>query len=177
MSALTVGSGDRPGGTCGPVATAAQRDRLQGLIADGREAGCRELAHGQQSEPLDPDGYWVTPTLFSEVPAGHRLVTEEMFGPLLTIVPVDSVADAVHVVNADDHGLVASIHTRSLSTANRFARDVRCGIVKVNGRTTGNGVAPPFGGWGASSSGAFPEGGRQAIDFFTETKTVYATYE
>ncbi len=177
VSNLVVGPGSRPGVSCGPVATRGQLDRIQGLLAAGREAGCRELAQGSLGESLDPEGYWVVPTLFSEVPAQHPLLTGEMFGPLLSIVPVDSVAEATLDINADDHGLVASIHTRSLSTANRFARDVRCGIVKVNGRTTGNGVAPPFGGWRASSSGAFPEGGRQAIDFFTETKTVYATYD
>jgi aldehyde dehydrogenase (NAD+) len=68
------------------------------------------------------------------------------------------------------------VHTRSLATMGRFVRQARHGIVKVNERTTGNGVAPPFGGWGVSSAGAFPEGGRGALDFVTDTKTVYCDY-
>ena len=177
VAGLVVGPGHDRTASCGPVATAEQKQRLDAIIASAHDAGCRELARGRLSEGIDPDGYWVAPVLFADVPAQHRLLTEEMFGPVLSLVAVDSVAEAVHDINADGHGLVASIHTASLSTAGRFARDVRCGMVKINGKTTGNGVAPPFGGWGASSSGAFPEGGRQAIDFFTETKTVYSTYD
>lgn len=176
VDALVVGPGDAAGVTCGPVATRDQYDRLHKLLDDARDSGCRQLAQAHLAASLDPDGYWVPPTLFSDVPAGHRLLSEEVFGPLLSIVAVDSVAEAVADINADQHGLVASIHTRSLATAHRFAAAVRCGMVKVNGRTTGNGIAPPFGGWRASSSGAFPEGGRQAIDFFTETKTVYTNF-
>ena len=83
--------------------------------------------------------------------------------------------EAVERINRSSHGLVASVHTADLGTAQQFARQVACGIVKINGRTTGNGVAPPFGGWKRSSSGAFPEGGRGALDFFTETKSVYSS--
>lgn len=177
VTELVVGPGDRPGVSCGPVATVEQKARMEAVIASAHQAGCRLLARGRIDEGVDSDGYWVAPVLFGDVPAGHRLLSEEMFGPVLSIVAVDSVAEAVHDINADGHGLVTAIHTGSLAAANRFARDVRCGLVKINGRTTGNGVAPPFGGWRASSSGAFPEGGRQAIDFFTETKTVYSTYD
>lgn len=176
VDSLVVGPGGTEGMGCGPVATAAQRDRLQGLLVSAGDAGCRKLAQASVAADVDPEGYWVPPTLFADVPAGHRLVSEEVFGPILSLVPVDSVAEAVANINADGHGLVSSIHTRDLSTAHLFARDVRCGLIKVNGRTTGNGIAPPFGGWRESSSGAFPEGGRQAIDFFTETKTVYVTF-
>ncbi|MCU4187242.1 aldehyde dehydrogenase family protein [Acidiferrimicrobium sp. IK] len=177
VSELVVGPGVRPDVSFGPVATAEQKSRLEAVFASARHAGCRLLAQGRIAEDVDPDGYWVAPVLYGDVPADHRLLREEMFGPVLSIVAVDSVAEAVRDINADGHGLVAALHTASLTTASRFARDVRCGLVKINGRTTGNGVAPPFGGWRASSSGAFPEGGRQAIDFFTETKTVYSTYD
>lgn len=173
---LLVGPGDAAGVSCGPVATAAQKERLDTLAAAGREAG-KVLAEGRLRDGAEPDGYWVPPAAFTDLPAGHPLLTAEVFGPLLSVLPVDSVAEATEIVNASEHGLVTSLHTRDLAAAHRFARAVTCGVVKVNGKTTGNGIAPPFGGWKSSSSGAFPEGGRQALDFFTDTKTVYLSPE
>jgi aldehyde dehydrogenase (NAD+) len=92
-------------------------------------------------------------------------------------VPVDSVREAIDLVNASRHGLVTAVHTRDLGAALSFAGQVSCGVVKVNARTTGNGLAPPFGGWKESSGGAFPEGGVTALDFVTDTKSVYISYE
>ena len=174
--ALRVGPGDRAGVTTGPVATAAQFERLTRLKESAIAAGARVVAEGALDDDLDPSGWWVAPTLFADVPAGHALVTGEVFGPYLSVVPVESVDDALQVVNSSAHGLVTAVHTRDLGVAHRFAQQAACGIVKINDRTTGNGVAPPFGGWKASSGGAFPEGGRQALDFVTDTKTVYLNY-
>jgi alpha-ketoglutaric semialdehyde dehydrogenase len=176
VRAMKVGPGDASWTTLGPVATAAQHERLSDLL----EAGTRDgtiVAQADVDPGLNPDGYWITPTVFGDLPADHVLNTREIFGPLLSVVPVDSVEEALAVVNASDHGLVTAIHTRDLGKAHRFAQHVTCGIVKVNDRTTGNAVAPPFGGWKASSSGAFPEGGRTALEFVTDTKTVYFGYE
>jgi len=176
VRALRVGPGDRAGVTTGPVATAAQHERLTGLKESAVAAGARVVAEGSLDDDRDPAGWWVVPTLFADVPDGHPLVAGEVFGPYLTVVPVDSVEEALAVVNASSHGLVTAVHTRELAVAHRFAQRATCGIVKINDRTTGNGVAPPFGGWKASSGGAFPEGGRQALDFVTDTKTVYLHY-
>jgi acyl-CoA reductase-like NAD-dependent aldehyde dehydrogenase len=176
VRALRVGPGDRAGVTTGPVATAAQWERLTRLKESALAAGARVVAEAGLDDDRDPAGWWVTPTLFADVPAGHPLVAGEVFGPYLSVLPVGSVEDAVAVVNASAHGLVTAVHTRDLGVAHRFAQRATCGIVKVNDRTTGNGVAPPFGGWKASSGGAFPEGGRQALDFVTDTKTVYLNY-
>ena len=123
----------------------------------------------------DPDGFWVPPTLFTEVPTGHPLVTDEVFGPFCTVLPVAGVDEALAVLDDSTHGLATAVHTTDLAVAHRFAATAPCGIVKINGPTTGNGVAPPFGGLRASSGGAFPEGGRQALDFVTDTRTVYLT--
>lgn len=173
--ALTVGPGSVPGNTCGPVATAAQFQRLTALAESARRDGARVLAQAHLTDELSADGYWVAPTVFTDVPAGHALLVNEVFGPLLSVMAVDDMTAALELINADSHGLVTSVHTADLRKAHRFAREAECGVVKVNGRTTGNGIAPPFGGWKSSSSGAFPEGGRGAIDFFTDTKTVYLT--
>ncbi|MEB8342489.1 aldehyde dehydrogenase family protein [Streptomyces endophyticus] len=170
---LTVGPGEDPDAAMGPAATAAQRDRVAGLLDSALAAGARAVAHGGLIPGADPAGHWLLPTLLADVPADHPVLTAEVFGPLLSVVPVDGPDEALAALNADAHRLVTAVHTRDLGTTARFVRAARHGIVKVNQRTTGNGVAPPFGGWGASSSGAFPEGGRGALDFVTDTKTVY----
>jgi alpha-ketoglutaric semialdehyde dehydrogenase len=173
---LRVGHGDRAGVTTGPVATRAQFERLTRLKESAVAAGARVVAEASLDDEHDGAGWWVRPTLFADVPAGHSLVDGEVFGPYLSVLPVGSVGEAVQVVDSSAHGLVTAIHTRDLAVAHRFAQQVSCGIVKINDRTTGNGIAPPFGGWKASSGGAFPEGGRQALDFVTDTKTIYLNY-
>ncbi|WP_028920816.1 aldehyde dehydrogenase family protein [Pseudonocardia acaciae] len=176
VRALRVGHGDRDGVTTGPVATSAQFERLTALRDSAVAAGARVVAEASSDPDRDPSGRWVTPALFADVPAGHELVEGEVFGPYLSVLPVDSTERALGIVNSSSHGLVTAVHTRDLAAAHRFAHRARCGLVKINDRTTGNGVAPPFGGWKASSGGAFPEGGRQALDFVTDTKTVYLNY-
>jgi alpha-ketoglutaric semialdehyde dehydrogenase len=175
-AALTVGPGLDPRTDLGPVATAAQHERLTGLLDSALASGAEVAGQGTLSSAADPSGRWVLPTVLTGVPGDHPVNTGEIFGPLLSVLPVDDVTAALATINADSHRLVTAVHTRDLGTAGRFLHEARCGIVKVNERTTGNGVAPPFGGWGAASSGAFPEGGRGALDFVTDTKTVYCDY-
>ncbi|RKN10967.1 aldehyde dehydrogenase family protein [Streptomyces radicis] len=173
---LTAGRGDDPAADLGPAATAAQRERIDGLLDSALSAGAAVAGQGALAADADPAGHWVLPTVLTGVPADHPVNTAEIFGPLLSVVPVEGPDEATAVINADAHRLVTAVHTRDLGTAGRFLKAVRCGVVKVNERTTGNGVAPPFGGWGSSSSGAFPEGGRTALEFVTDTKTVYCNY-
>jgi acyl-CoA reductase-like NAD-dependent aldehyde dehydrogenase len=173
---MKVGPGESPDSTLGPVATAAQHQRLTDLLTAGSRDGT-VVAQGEVDSGVNPEGYWIAPTVLADLPADHVLNTREIFGPLLSVVPVESFDEGLTLVNASDHGLVTAVHTTDLRKAHRFAQRVTCGVVKVNDRTTGNGVAPPFGGWKASSSGAFPEGGRTALDFVTDTKTVYFGYE
>lgn len=175
VRALTVGPGDDPAATTGPVATATQFARLTALRERAVADGVRVVATAGAVPGRDPDGHWIAPTLFTDVPDGHPLVVDEVFGPFCTVSPIAGIDEALAIVNASTHGLVTAVHTTDLAVAQRFAAEAQCGIVKINGPTTGNGVAPPFGGWKASSGGAFPEGGRQALDFVTDTKTVYLT--
>jgi acyl-CoA reductase-like NAD-dependent aldehyde dehydrogenase len=177
VTSLRVGRGQDAASNLGPVSTNAQCERLRTLLTTAIDAGAKVLARGSVADDLDPEGYWVAPTALLDVPPLHPLNTAEVFGPLLSILPATSPEQAIAAINADPHGLVNAVHTRDLGTASRFARSVRSGVIKINERTTGNGVAPPFGGWGASSSGAFPEGGRGALEFVTDTKTVYCNYE
>ena len=170
-----TGPGTLPGAVSGPVATRDQFERLSALRSSAVGAGT-VLAEGPLSDERDRDGYWVAPALLADLPDDHPLLTSEVFGPLLGVVPVDGPDEALERLNASRHGLVAGVHTRDLRLAHTLSAALRFGIVKVNQRTTGNGIAPPFGGWKASKLGELPEGGRQAIDFFTETKSVYLQY-
>jgi aldehyde dehydrogenase (NAD+) len=174
VAEIVCGPGDASGVTCGPLATAGQLGRLTGLLRSAREAGAEVVAAGRLAAGRDPDGYYLAPSVLTGAPSGHAVCTEEVFGPLLAIMPIGSVDEAIQAINAGSSGLATAVHTGGLATAQTFARSVRCGIVKINQRTTGNGIAPPFGGWKASSAGAFPEGGLQALDFFTDVKTVYS---
>lgn len=174
VQAIRLGSGTAEGTTCGPVASAEQHRRLTELAASAIAAGATAVAETQLR--AGADGYFVAPTIFEDVPSTHRLLTDEIFGPFVVLVPVTDAESAVRLINADRHGLVSAVYTRDTRTANRCARDLRVGIVKINRRTTGNGIAPPFGGWKASSAGGYPEGGRQAVDFFTNVKTVYGGF-
>jgi aldehyde dehydrogenase (NAD+) len=174
VGAISVGAGDTAGVTCGPVATAEQHHRLQALAGGARHAGARVVA--EAALPPGTDGYFVAPTVFENVPEDHPLAAAEIFGPYTVLVPVADAATAVRMVNEGRHGLVSAVYTRDTHTALRCARDLQVGIVKLNRRTTGNGIAPPFGGWKASSAGGYPEGGRQAVDFFTAVKTVYGGF-
>lgn len=176
VQALRVGPGEAAETTVGPVATAAQYERLTRLLDSAAGAG-KVVGHSRLSPSLDAAGYWVAPTVLTDVPRDHPLHTAEIFGPLLSVLPVEEFEEAVAMINSSAHGLVTAVHTRDLGAAHRFARSVTCGVVKINESTTGNGVAPPFGGWKGSSSGAFPEGGRSALDFVTDTKTVYLGYQ
>jgi aldehyde dehydrogenase (NAD+) len=174
VSAMHVGDGAVDRTTCGPVATAEQQRRLRELAASARDAGAHVVA--EAAVPAGADGYFVSPTLFEDVPQEHPLHTAEIFGPYAVLVPVSDEQTAVALINEGRHGLVGSVYTRDVHTAMRCARNLKVGVVKVNRRTTGNGIAPPFGGWKDSSAGGYPEGGRQAVDFFTLVKTVYTGF-
>ncbi len=112
MTRLRVGPGED--------ATRAQRDRLVGLLNSTPAAGAQAVGRGSLLHDLDPEGYWVIPTLLAGVSEDHPLNTAKIFGPLLSIVPVDDPQEGIDVINADPHGLVTAAHTRDLGTTGRF---------------------------------------------------------
>jgi alpha-ketoglutaric semialdehyde dehydrogenase len=118
-------------------------------------------------------GYYVSPAVFTDVPASSRLAQEEIFGPVITVIPVGDFDDALQVANGVQYGLSASLMTRDIGAANRFVQEIEAGTVKVNRTTTGNLINAPFGGLKKSSSNSFRESGREGLEFFTQTKTVY----
>ena len=121
-------------------------------------------------------GYFVEPTVFSDVEPDMRIAQEEIFGPVLSVMKVSDFEEAIDVVNGVDYGLSASIITNDHSEANRFIKDADAGVIKINEKTTGLELHVPFGGFKGSSSETWREQGDSAIDFYTISKTVYMNY-
>jgi aldehyde dehydrogenase (NAD+) len=155
----------------GPVVSGAAMESILGYLERGRAEGGRFLAGGGRAEELG-EGYFVRPTLVEGLAASSALVREEIFGPVAALLPAEGFEDAVAQANDTVYGLSASLFTRDLGAALRFAQEVRAGVVKVNQESAGLEFQVPFGGMKESSSGS-REQGKVARDFFTQWKTVY----
>jgi aldehyde dehydrogenase (NAD+) len=117
-------------------------------------------------------GAFVAPTLFADVESSSRLGQVELFGPVLGVIPVDGLDEAIAVANSVKFGLSASLFTRDLGKALAFVQSIQAGVVHVNSETAGAEPQVPFGGMKGSSSYS-REQGKAARDFFTQVKTVY----
>ena len=155
---------------CGPMINAAQARRVQGYIDQARAGGIPVLAQGRIADGVPAGGYFVAPTLFGPVPRDHRLACEEVFGPVLAVIPFDDEDDAVQLANATDFGLIAGIWTRDGGRQTRVARRMKCGQVYINCYGAGGGVELPFG--GVKKSGHGREKGFMALEEFCTVKTV-----
>ncbi|MFD1567031.1 aldehyde dehydrogenase family protein, partial [Halolamina litorea] len=156
----------------GPQVSESELDATLDYVDVGRteatiETGGNALAH---------EGHFVEPTVFSDVAPDARIAQEEIFGPVLSVIPVSGYEEALDVANGVDYGLSASIVTEDHSEANRFVDDIEAGVVKINEKTTGVELHVPFGGMKASSSETYREQGDAGLDFYTISKTVYDNY-
>jgi benzaldehyde dehydrogenase (NAD) len=161
-AALVVGD-PRDGETqIGPVVNAAAAERITAMIEDARAQGAEILAGGE------PDGLLLTPTVVVGVTPAMRLYAEESFGPVVTVVAVDGVDEAVRVANDTDYGLSAAVFGRDVAAATAVAHRIESGIVHVNSSTVHDEPQMPFGGVKASGWGRF--GGHAALAEFTELR-------
>ena len=174
--AIEIGSGaDNP--DMGPHVSNGELDGTLEYVSIGVDEGATLLTGGERLEGDGyDDGYFVEPTVFADVEPSMRIAREEIFGPVLSVLPVSGLDDAIDVANGVDFGLSASIITDDLREANRFVDEIEAGVAKVNEKTTGLELHVPFGGVKGSSSETFREQGDSAIDFFTIPKTVYLSY-
>lgn len=159
---------------CGPIITAAQFERVQLSIANIKESGLELLAQGQL-DSVDEGGFFVPPMVFGPVPRNHELAREEVFGPVLAVIPFDDEDDAVELANATDYGLVAGVWTENGSRQHRMAHAIEVGQVFINCYGAGGGIELPFG--GVKKSGYGREKGFLAMDEFTTTKTIVNHYQ
>jgi len=157
-----------PANLAGPVVNAKQRARILGYIERGKEEGARCLVGGGEATQFDR-GYWVQPTLFVDVDPDSTIAQEEIFGPVLAVIPYDDDDDAVRIANNSRYGLSGSVAGGSLDRAMAVARRIRTGTVSVNG---GQWFGPdsPFGGYKQSGQGR--EHGLEGFAEYLETKTI-----
>jgi betaine-aldehyde dehydrogenase len=163
---FTVGDPLDPATEIGPLVNERQQARVQGYVALGEEEGARLVARGA---PGPDGGCYVAPTLFADVDNQMRIAQEEIFGPVLVVIPYDDEADAVRLANDSPYGLGGSVWTKDKARGLELARRIRTGMFGVN--TFGPDTAAPFGGYKASGIGR--EYGQVGIEAFLETKAVH----
>ncbi len=174
--ALALGPGvDDP--DMGPQSSASELEGTLEYIDIGRSEGATLETGGEvpTDDALDA-GYFVEPTVFSDVDPEMRIAQEEIFGPVVAVIPVSDFEEAVDVTNGVEQGLSASIVTESLTHANRFVDETEAGVIKVNEKTTGLELHVPFGGMKGSSNELYREQGDAGLEFYTTSKTVYMNY-
>jgi acyl-CoA reductase-like NAD-dependent aldehyde dehydrogenase len=157
-----------PGSALGPLVSDAQRERVRGFIRRGQEEGAKLVAGGEEAPEGQPSGYFVRPTVFSDVTPDMTIAQEEIFGPVLAIIPYDDEEDAVRIANDTIYGLAGGVWSGDSARAQRVARRIRTGQVEINGAAF-NPLAP-FGGYKQSGHGR--ELGRLGLEEFLETKAI-----
>ena len=151
----------------GPLVSAEQRDRVADFVRQGAEQGARVIAG---AEVMDGPGYFFRPGLLATEDARNICVREEIFGPVAVLMPFDSEEQAISMANDTEYGLAGGVYTENLGRAHRVAAGIRTGTVWVNTYNAFD-AASPFGGYKQSGSGR--EMGEQALELYTETKSVW----
>ena len=173
MAGLRTGDGRR-GCDMGPLVTAAHRDRVAGYVAAGVEAGATLVVDGRgvEADASGADGFWLGPTLFDHVPPSASVYTDEIFGPVLSVVRAGSFDEALDLVNASPYGNGTALFTSDGALARRYQNEVEVGMVGINVPIPVPAAAYSFGGWKASLFGDSHAYGPDGLHFFTRSKVV-----
>ncbi|MBS3681019.1 aldehyde dehydrogenase family protein [Ornithinibacillus massiliensis] len=176
METLTIGNGLDESIKVGPIINKGGIEKIKKYIEIGKEEGAKLLAGGYElTEGDHASGNYFAPTLFTDATASMRIAQEEIFGPVVSLIPVKSFEEAIEVNNGVTFGLSSSIFTRDVNRVFKAQRDLDTGIVYVNAGTTGAEIHLPFGGTKGTGNG-HRDSGVQALDVFTEWKSVYVDY-
>ena len=167
-SAVTVGPASESGKHIGPVVNAVQWGKIQDLIQKGIDEGARLVAGGVGRPEGLNKGFYVRPTVFADVTPEMTIAREEIFGPVLAMMPFDTEEEAVEIANDTVYGLTNYVQTQDGARLNRMARSLRSGMVEMNGQ--GRAAGSPFGGMKQSGNGR--EGGKYGLEDFLEVKAV-----
>jgi len=173
---LRVGDGLDPDVDMGPLVNTGRVKAVQEYAEIGKQEGAKLVLGGSPLTGGDyREGAYYEPTIFTDVAPSMRIAREEVFGPLLSIVPIDSYEEAIKVANSTEYGLSTAIFTESSRLSFRAMRDIESGLVYINASTTGAEIHMPFGGMKASGNG-HRELGKKAVEEFSETKTIFVSY-
>jgi aldehyde dehydrogenase (NAD+) len=173
---LKIGSGLDETVEMGPLVSAKQREKVHGYVQIGKQEGAELACGGELYAAHECEaGFFYQPTVFTKVAPSMRIAQEEIFGPVLAVLKVASLEEAIEVMNATQYGLSSAIYTRDVNAAMRAVDGLKAGVVYVNSATIGAECHLPFGGVKASGNG-HREGGWAAYDLFTGEHTVYVDY-
>ena len=167
VAAMPVGLPDDPGAAIGPLISEKQRERVESYIKKGIEEGARVVAGGGRPEGLD-SGWFVQPTVFADVDNSMTIAQEEIFGPVLAVIPYEDEDDAVRIANDSVYGLAGPVYTSDNDKALKIARKIRTGTYAVNMYAFDPGA--PFGGF--KNSGIGRENGPEGIEAYCEPKSI-----
>lgn len=172
---LVLGDGTSSDTHVGPVINQRQLDKVLSYIEVGKAEATLVLGGERDNSGSNANGFFVRPTIFTNVETHHRIFKEEIFGPVLSVTKVASFDEAIEQANNCQYGLSSSLYTRDVNAAFRAIRDIEAGITYINAPTIGAEAHMPFGGIKGTGNG-HREGGWTAFDIFTEWKTVYVDY-
>lgn len=174
---LKLGYGNDKGVDVGPCVSESQRNTVDEYVQIGMKEDKAKLVVGGKcaTEGDLKKGWFYEPTIFVNVKPTHRIATEEIFGPVLSVLKCNDLDDAINILNGTEYGLSSSIFTNDVNDAFRAVRDIQAGITYINGATIGAEAHMPFGGVKATGNG-HREGGWTVYDFYSEWKAVYIDY-
>ena len=176
MEQLTIGDGLDESIKIGPVINKVALYKINSYVEIGQQEGAKLLTGGKilKESPFD-QGYFYEPTLFTDVAPDARIAQEEIFEPVVSLISVTSLEEAIAVNNSVQYGLSSSIFTKDINKAFQAQRDLDTGIVYVNAGTTGAEIHLPFGGTKGTGNG-HRDSGIAALDVYTEWKSIYIDY-
>jgi len=168
--AIVVGHPEKEGTQVGPLISAKQLNSVQGYIDSGKSEGAKLLCGGARPAGALAQGFFLTPAVFTDVAPDMRIAREEIFGPVLAVLPFQDEAEAVALANDTPYGLSGSVWTRDIGRVLRVTRALQAGVISVNSSSSVH-LEAPFGGYKASGTGR--ELGLRALDLYSEVKNVF----
>lgn len=173
---LTIGDGLDPAVKVGPVINRQALEKIHHYVEIGKKEGAKLLAGGNiiTTPPFDK-GFYYEPTVFTDVSPNMTIAQEEIFGPVVSIIEVENLHEAIEVNNGVKYGLSSSIFSQNVNNIFKAQRDLDTGIVYINAGTTGAEIHLPFGGTKGTGNG-FRDSGQAAIDVYTEWKSIYVDF-